>query len=257
MRMKRASTRPPDTQLGPVAPTGPDGTQYIEHVGTRRVVSVGDAHTIIVRPRISTWYKLLLGASLGLNALILLLLLTVGADAYRFYRAFSAEVSSLAGAPPAAERLAALREDPAAAADFAVDTARRTVGETLAAVREIEQATINANVPIDRALPLQLDVPIASDTVVTTNAPVPLVVPASITFPAGGGNLNATVALNLPAGMQLPVRLDLSVPLSTTVPVKFDVPVSIPLRDTELASPFARLRRLLEPAAQFFESSAP
>lgn len=254
MSSKRTSARPPDTQLGPVAPAGADGTRYIEHAGTRRVISVGDAHTIVVRPRISTWYKLLLGASLGLNALILLLLFTVGADAYRFYRAFSGELTALAGTQPAAERLAALREDPAAAADFAVDTTRRTVGETLAAVQEIEQATIHANVPIDRSLPLQLEVPIERDTVVTTNAAVPLVVPASITFPAGGGNLNATVALNLPAGLQLPVHLGLSVPLSTTVPVKFDVPVSIPLRDTELADPFARLRRLIEPAAEFFES---
>ncbi len=229
----------------------------VHHAGAitnRRVIPVGDARTIVVRPRIPGWYKALLALSLALNALILVLLFTFGAGAYRFYRALSAEVSSLAQASPAGQRLASLGSDPKAAAAYTVDTASHTVDEALAAVKQVEGATIRGSVPIDQQLPLQAQATVDANTVVTTNAPVPLVVPARITFPGGGGNLNATVALNLPTGLQLPIHIGLSVPVTGTVPAKFDVPISIAVKDTELAGPFARLQRLLEPAAEFFSA---
>jgi hypothetical protein len=216
------------------------------------VIPVGEARTIVVRPRVSGWYKLLLGLSLGLNVLVLMLLLTVGANSYRYYRALAGEVGELAEGSPAADRWQELRGDPQAVAAYSVDVARHAVTEAHSAVGEIQQATIRATVPIDHQLPLQLQVPIDQNTTVTTVAPIPLSVPAQITFPAGGGTLNATVSLDLPVGTQLPVHLGLNVPVTTTVPVRLDVPVNIPLRETELAAPFERLRRLLEPAAQFF-----
>lgn len=238
---------PIDQQPGGAAPV-----RYVPDVASRRVIAVGDAREIVVRPRISSWYKALLALSLVLNAVALLLLFTFGTRGYRLYRALSGEIAALSNSSPVGERLAALGQNPQSAASFAVKTTRRAVGETLASVRQIEGATIRANVPIDKQLPLDLQLPIDTNTIVTTNAPVPVVVPARITFPAGGGTLNTTVAFNLPAEMQLPVHLSLSVPVSTTVPAQFDVPINIPVRETELAGPFARLRKLLEPAAEFF-----
>ena len=187
-----------------------------------------------------------------LNVLILVLLVTFGAGAYRFYRALSREVASLAAQSPSGERIAALRGDPNAAAAYTMDTARHTVGEALGAVQGLEGATIRAHAPIDQQVPLQADVSIEKDTVVTTRAPIPIVAPARITLPGGGGNLNATIALKLPAGLELPVHLALTAPATGTLPVKLDVPINIAVKDTELAGPFARLRRLLEPAAAFF-----
>lgn len=227
----------------------------VSGVGSRRVIPVGNAREIIVRPRVPTGYKLLLGLSLLLNAVALGLLLIFGLMAYRYsqyYQAFARELAPLVNASPAAERLQALRGDPAALAAYTVGTARQSTNEALAAVRELEGATIKTTVAIDRQLPLSLQVPIDTDTTVTTSAPVNVVAPARITFPGGGGYLNTTASLTLPPGAKLPIRLALTVPFSTTVPVKFDVPVTIPLQQTDLAGPFARLRKVIEPAAQFF-----
>ena len=224
--------------------------RYVEAVSRQRTIPVGDAQTIVVRPRIPGWFKGLLGLSLGLNVLVLVLLLVVGTRGYRWYRALSSELAPLTTGQLVPKGAVSPDRDPAAVVGGALDTARHSVGEALGAVQEIEAATIHAVIPVDQQLPLQLQVPISQDTVVVTNAPVPIEVPALITLPGGGGYVNGTVAMELPAGMQLPVHMGLTVPLSTTVPVKFDLPVNIPLRDTELAGPFARLRRLLEPAAE-------
>ena len=226
--------------------------RFLNRLMTRRVIPVGNARTIVVHPRIPLWYKFLLALSLMLNVLILVLLVTFGASAYRFYRALSSEVSALAAQSPSGERIMALQGDPNAAATYTIDTARHTVGEALGAVQGLEGATIRAHVPIDQQVPLQAEVSIEKDTVVKTRAPIPIVAPARITLPGGGGNLNATIALKLPAGLELPVHLALNAPATGTLPVKLDVPINIAVKDTELAGPFARLRRLLEPAAAFF-----
>ncbi|HSH82666.1 MAG TPA: hypothetical protein VLA19_29385 [Herpetosiphonaceae bacterium] len=228
--------------------------RHVDGVAARRIVEVGDARTIVVRPRIPSWYKALLGLSLALNLLVLLVLFLVGGTAYRFYRALGGEINALAANTPAEERLASLGRDPAAAADFTVNTARQGVGETLAAMQELENATIRGQIPIDQQLPLQLTVPVDTNTTVSTNAPVPLAVPAQLTLPGGGGALNGIVSFSLPAGLQMPVHLGFTVPVSGTVPAKFDVPVNIPLRETELSGPFARLRQMLEPAAAFLRA---
>ena len=230
----------------------PAPVRFLNRLMTRRVIPVGNARTIVVRPRIPLWYKFLLALSLMLNVLILVLLVTFGAGAYRFYRALSREVSSLAAQSPSGERIMALQSDPNAAATYTIDTARHTVSEALGAVKGIEGATIRAHAPIDQQVPLQAEVSIEKNTVVTTRAPIPIVAPARITLPGGGGNLNATIALKLPAGLELPVHLALTAPATGTLPVKLDVPINIAVKDTELAGPFARLRRLLEPAAAFF-----
>ena len=225
---------------------------YVSGGRSQRVIQVGDARTIIVRPRIPGWYKTLLGVSLAMNLLILLLLLIFGVQAYRLqqlYRAFAGEISTLAAGNPAASSLAELDGNPSQVAAYTLETTRNSVDQALAAVQELEGATIRGEIPINHQLPLQLQMPIQQDTTVTTNAPVPVEVPALISLPGNGGYLNTVVSFELPAGMALPVRLGLTVPLSATVPLDFQAPVNIPVRDTELDGPFARLRRLLEPAA--------
>ena len=57
--------------------------------------------------------------------------------------------------------------------------------------------------------------------------------------------MNAQIALEIPQGTQLPVHLGLSAPISATVPMNFELPVNIPIQQTELAGPFARLRQVL------------
>jgi hypothetical protein len=224
--------------------------RYVDSLTSTRTIPVGDAQTIVVRPRIPDWVKWLLGLSLALNAVVLVLLLTVGLQQRRWARALESELAAITLLNPSGAQLNPKGAAPEEVVGSAVDTVRHTVNETLGAVQEMEAATIRAEIPVNHQLPLQMNLPIDQNTTVTTVAAVPLQVPALITLPGGGGYVNATVALDLPAGTQLPIHLGMTVPVSASVPVQMSVPVNIPLRETELGGPIARLRRLLEPAAR-------
>jgi hypothetical protein len=194
----------------------------------------------------------LLGLSLGLNLLVLVLFLALGLPAYRWYRAFAAELAPLTSSALLPKGATDAEQS---SATRAVNTARYSLGETVGALRDLEGATIRAQVPVDQQLPLQLQVPIEQNTVVVTTAPIPLKVPALITLPSGGGYMNATVSMDLPAGTELPIHLSLSAPLDATVPLKLDVPVNIPVRDTELSAPLARLRTTFEPVLRLLNNA--
>lgn len=253
MPSQRDPTRSPADTAGGVDNSDRRSTPA-EQVAGRRVIPVGDARTIVVHPRIPTIFKALLILSLVLNAIVLLLMLTFGLEAYRTYRAWSGELRALADRSGMAASIPAQGRDAADAARYAAEAAGRGSREALAAVEEIQNATIKGTVAVDQQLPLQFQAPVQQDTTLVTNAAVQIGGPARITLAGGAGYLNATVSMALPAGSEIPVRLGLNVPISTTVPAKFDVPLSIPVRETELARPFDRLRRLLEPVVQFFGS---
>ena len=242
---------PPDVALEDFA--GNSGlVRHVDAVSGPRTITVGNARTIVVRPRIPGWVQGLLGLSLGLNLLVLVLLLAFGLPAYRWYRGLAAELAPFTSSALVPKGAASAGQSPAARA---VNTARYTFGETLGAVQDLENATIRAQIPVDHQLPIQMQVPIDQDTVAVTTAPIPLKVPALITLPGGGGYVNATVTMDLPAGTNLPVHLSLSAPIDATVPVKLDVPVTIPVRDTELSGPLARLRTTFEPVVRMLNGN--
>lgn len=225
-------------------------------VSGRREISVKGGETIIVKPRLSGWYKTMIWFSFLLNAILLLVVIGAGILGWQAWRQYQAITASLA---PQVNTQGAVGETVGGvvadvrARDFqqAIDTSfgltQQKVGDVMGAVQGLQQATIRATIPINQQLPITLQVPVDQDTIVVIQQPVPLTVPATIVFPGGGGNLNATVSLNLPTGLELPVHLNMTIPLTSSVPVKFDVPVTIPLRDTELAKPFADLYELLRP----------
>lgn len=227
--------------------------RHVDSLSTPRTISVGDARTIVVRPRIPGWVQGLLGLSLGLNVLILVLLLALGLPAYRWYRSFAAELAPLTSSVLLPKGATAADQS---AATRAVNTARYSLGETVGAVQDLEGATIRAQIPIDQQLPIQLQVPIDQNTVVVTTAPIPLKVPALITLPGGGGYMNATVSMDLPAGTELPIHLSLSTSIDASVPLKMNVPVNIPVRETELGAPLARLRATFQPVLNLLTSAA-
>lgn len=123
-----------------------------------------------------------------------------------------------------------------------------TVAKLTSAISDLQDATIRAEIPLQRDLPISLNVPVSQATNVRLTQSVPLQVPADITLP-GVGFLSAVVALNLPEGLELPVFLDLNIPLEASIPISITVPVSIPLKDTELAPGFQKLSELVQPLA--------
>jgi hypothetical protein len=113
---------------------------------------------------------------------------------------------------------------------------------------DMNAASIERTIQVDDNLEIAFTLPVETNTDVVVVQEVPLEgVPAQFVLPGGGGAINGRVYLSLPEGLTLPVRLDLDVPVNQTIPVQLAVAVDIPLSDTELGAPFARLQSLFQP----------
>ena len=117
---------------------------------------------------------------------------------------------------------------------------------------EMNQVSIKRTVAVEEVIPIEFTVPldttstvILSEDVVLGNHPITMV------LPGGGGYINGNVTMVLPAGLELPVALALDVPVKEGIPLDFEVSVEIPLRETELSGPFARLEGLFAPWADY------
>jgi hypothetical protein len=115
---------------------------------------------------------------------------------------------------------------------------------------EMNQATITRTISVEDTVPVNLDIELSTSTVVTLTEDVVLGnYPITLVFPGGGGHISGSVTLVLPTGLSLPVQLNLGVPVRDQIPVNLAVEVSIPLTETQLSTPFARLENLFSPLA--------
>jgi hypothetical protein len=120
---------------------------------------------------------------------------------------------------------------------------------------EMDNASIVTTIQVSDQLPVQFDLPLHQATSVTTTQPV-LITGASVNIQGGILTLNnAPTTILLPAGTVLPVELNLTVPVSQTIPVNLSVPVTIPLNQTQLHTPFNRLRALFFPYADALDKT--
>lgn len=236
-------------------------------VAGRRAIQVPAGETVVVTPKLPGFYKSMIWFSFLLNAVLLLVLLIGGLTGLRLWREYRGITSLLSdqvnntgvlgdSVRDLVEQASTGAEGRTEAVNSALAVTQSKLNTVVGAVEGLENATIKATIPIDKQLPIALQVPVDQNTTVVLTEPVPLSANATIVFPAGGGTLNARVSLVLPKDLQLPVHLGMTIPLNSSVPVQFDVPVNIPLRDTELAGPFAQLRELLQPLTEFFTPSA-
>ncbi|MBA3946862.1 MAG: hypothetical protein H0X37_20150 [Herpetosiphonaceae bacterium] len=231
----------------------------------RREIPVAAGQTVVVTPRLSPLYKTIIWFSFILNALLLILLLSgalMGLRVYRQYRAVVAAVADKLDSTGAVGQTIKgiatnAQQGPsgaAQAADQALALTQQKIGVLTGAVEGLQNATIKATIPIDQQVPVALQVGVDQDTTVVLTQPVTIRAPAHIDFPGGGGNLNTTVTLSLPTGFPLPIHLNMTIPVKDQkIQVKFDQPVTIPLKDTELAGPFAQLHELLKPLGDLFK----
>jgi hypothetical protein len=103
-------------------------------------------------------------------------------------------------------------------------------------------------------------VPLSTNTTVTLNhdTPIPnttvflngLPVPTNIVLPAGTA-LDISLNLIVPVSKTVPVVLE--VPVALQVPVHLTVPVDIPLKQTELHTPFNNLVNLVAPYSNLLD----
>jgi hypothetical protein len=126
-----------------------------------------------------------------------------------------------------------------------VFTLKRIVGkELLGGLYEnfilMDQATIEATVPVNDMIPIDFDLTIEEETVVE------LIEPTNI-YGAYVSVLSEPANITLPKGTKLPVKLNLTVPVKAEIPVTLNVQVNIPLEKTELHDPFVGLQRVVSP----------
>jgi hypothetical protein len=139
------------------------------------------------------------------------------------------------------------------------EIAQPIVGGLHQSFEEMQQASIVTAIDVqdtiqdNDTMPVVFDLPLNQATTVTTLEPV-VIHGATVNLVAGGLAVsNATADIVLPAGTALPVQLNLTVPVSQTipvalrVPVNLKVPVNIPLAQTQLNPPFARLTGIVAP----------
>jgi hypothetical protein len=127
-------------------------------------------------------------------------------------------------------------------------TVKPLVGGLNESFVEMNQAAINRTISVHDTIPIEFTVPLDTTSTVVLSKDVVLDDhPISMVLPGGGGYINGNVTLVLPAGLELPVALALDVPVKEEVPVDLEVAVEIPLRETELRTPFTRLEGLFGP----------
>jgi hypothetical protein len=113
---------------------------------------------------------------------------------------------------------------------------------------------------VNDTIPVVFDVPLSTNTtvVLTNDTVIPrtlvnlngIAVPTDITLPAGTP-LNINLNLVVPVSKTVPVVLE--VPVALQVPVHLTVPVDIPLKKTELHTPFNDLVNLVAPYSNLLD----
>lgn len=121
-------------------------------------------------------------------------------------------------------------------------------------IQVVDTIHVKDTIHVNDTLPVVFDLPLSTNTIVTLtrDTPIPnttvylngLAVPTNIILPAGTP-LNINLNLVVPVSKTVPVVLD--VPVNLSVPVNLNVPVDIPLRQSELHTPFTNLANLIGP----------
>ena len=111
----------------------------------------------------------------------------------------------------------------------------------------MDQAAIEADIPVDDFMPISFDLPVNMNTTVTFTESTRI-------SGAQVSVLSAPTDIILPAGTQLPIVLNMVIPVDATIPVQLNVPVDIQLRQTDLHEPFVGLTGVVLP---YYELLAP
>jgi hypothetical protein len=111
----------------------------------------------------------------------------------------------------------------------------------------MDEAVISTTISVDDTIPVQFVLPVNANTSVVLTEDT-LLQDANVDLVTGGLRItNAPTDIILPAGTKLPVSLNIEVPVDTNIPIHLEVPVEIPLKDTELHTPFVGLQQVVGP----------
>lgn len=129
------------------------------------------------------------------------------------------------------------------------------VGGLFSNFERMDAATIITNIPVDAQIPLDITVPVQTTTEITLANEV--VIPkAHVRINTPNLNIDSNAQVTLPAGTPLTVNLNFTLPVQTSISIHLDVPVKIPLKDTELHTPFVGLQEVIRPLYCMLEPDA-
>ncbi len=109
---------------------------------------------------------------------------------------------------------------------------------------------VQDTIQVNDTMPVQFDLPLQTTTTVILNRAT--TIPNTVVYLNGAP---VTTNIILPAGTPLEIKLNLTVPVNQTIPVHLTVPINlavpvdIALNETDLHTPFSRLRDLFFPYA--------
>ncbi len=118
----------------------------------------------------------------------------------------------------------------------------------------MDEAVIERTIEVEDTIPVVFDLPLNQTTNVVLTQDVPIAANATFTLPGGGGMINGRVDIVLPKDLVLPVQLSMVVPVNTDILINLPVDVQIPLKETQLHTPFVNLRNLLEPYVRLIDN---
>lgn len=131
--------------------------------------------------------------------------------------------------------------------DIKNSIAQPLVGGLYGSFVQMDSSHIVTTIEVNDTLPVQFDLPLKQQTEVVISRDT-LITGASVSIQGGVLIItDAPTTILLRQGTPLPIQLDLIVPVSQTIPVRLLVPVNIALDQTDLHTPFSRLRNLFYP----------
>jgi hypothetical protein len=118
----------------------------------------------------------------------------------------------------------------------------------------MDQARIQATIPVTASVPAKFNLPVNTDTTVVLKKDTIIRGATILELSTGGLSIyNAPADIVLPAGLELPISLSIVVPVDQQIPVNLNVEVDIPLNKTDLHAPFVGLQKVVSPYYQMLK----
>lgn len=123
----------------------------------------------------------------------------------------------------------------------------RLLGGLYSNFAEMDQAHIQAIIPVHTSVQLNSTIPVQTTTSITLAQDV-TIQDAHVKINTGGLNIDSPASITLPAGTLLQASLDFKVPVQADVPLALEIPVDIAVQDTGLHAGLSGLQDTLRPA---------
>lgn len=125
---------------------------------------------------------------------------------------------------------------------------RPILGNVVSELNGLENAVIQTTVVVDQAMPVQ-DVVIQVQRPITVSTVSESKIDAAyvIMYLGSGSTVAGTTYITVPPNTNLPISFRNNIVMSSTIPIRLNIPVTIPLKETQVGTFAANLKKMLAP----------